>query len=173
MRTLGINLAASESNATGIAELEDNKIRTFSVYKDKDIKEIIERFRPDVICISNPITLSSTPFRIAEKEMIKMGYDPEPQNMGDNKQRIKRAIEIKAGSEQDSEVIECHLPSVKKVLNLEDPKQLNNVRIMNIMKNQTEKDSVFAAVTALFYEENMYEEFGDTEQGKVIIPKVI
>jgi len=172
MKVLGINLSATDSHATGIAIIDDNKIRTFTVYKNPEILEIIERFDPKVVCIDAPLHLSANPYRAAEKEILAMGYNPEPQNMGDNKLKIKRAIEIKSSTLHECEFIECHIDSVKKVLNVSEPKQLTNVRTMNILKNQYEKDAVFAAVTAMFYTEGSYEEFGDDDEGKIILPKV-
>jgi predicted nuclease with RNAse H fold len=172
MRIVGINLATFDNHATGVSELEEGKIRTFSVYKDPDIIEIVDRFKPEVVVFDTPITLSTEPYRCAEKEMLSMGYEPEPQNMENNKHRIKRAINLKKNMDEHIKVIETHLPSVKKALNLDDPKKLQNVRVMNIMKNQFEKDSVFAAVTGLFYLDNLYHQFGDEEEGHVILPKL-
>lgn len=172
MKVIGINLSATDEHATGIATIEENKIRTFTVYKNPEILEIIQRFDPEVVCIDAPLHLSENPYRAAEKEILAMGYNPDPQNMGDNKLKIKRAIEIRSSTLHECEFIECHLDSVKKALNISEPKQLTNVRMMNILKNQYEKDAVFAAVTAMFYIEESYEEFGDDEEGKLILPKI-
>jgi predicted nuclease with RNAse H fold len=43
---------------------------------------------------------------------------------------------------------------------------------MNILKNQQEKDAIFAALTALFYKEGNYSQFGDLEEGLIILPKL-
>jgi predicted nuclease with RNAse H fold len=172
MKIIGINLSATEDHVTGAAQLEDNKIRTFSVYKDPDILEIINSFKPKIVVFDTPLHLSKEPYRCAEKEMIAFGYNPDPQNMGDMKLRIKRAINLKTSIEDHLTFLETHLPSVKQSLKVQDAKQLQNVRIMNLMKNQFEKDAVFAAVTGLFYSENMYDQFGDEESGYVTIPKL-
>lgn len=171
MKALGINLGSSERSATGVSQLEDDKIRTFSVYKDRDILEIVSSFKPEIVVFDSPLHLSKEPYRSAEKEMKNFGYDPDPQNMGDLKQKIKRAISLKTKM-GNAKFLETHLPSVKQSLKIEEPSQLHNVRVMNLMKNQFEKDSVFAAVTGLFYKENLYNQFGDEEEGYVIIPKI-
>jgi predicted nuclease with RNAse H fold len=175
MRAVGISISATEGHASGVATIEDNKIRTFTVYKNPEIFEIITRFNPDVVSINAPLVLSKNSYRAAEKELVAMGYNPEPQNMGDNKQKTKRAIEIRTFCLHEAkirEVIECHVPSAKKALNVSEPKQLTNIRVMNLIKNEFEKDAIFAAITAMFYKEESYEEFGDDEEGKIILPKV-
>lgn len=172
MKIIGINLSATEDHVTGVAQLEDNKIRTFSVYKDPDILEIINRFKPKIVVFDAPLVLSKEPYRCAEKEMVAFGYSPDPQNFEDLKTKIKRAINLRTSVEDHITFLETHLPSVKKALNVSDAKQLQNVRVMNIMKNQFEKEAVFAAVVGLFYSENMYEHFGDEESGYVTIPKL-
>jgi hypothetical protein len=171
MRLLGIELSATEDHVSGIAQLEEDKIRTFSVYKDPDILEIVERFKPDCISINAPLHLTNKPYRNAEKEMVAMGFSPDPQNMGDMNAKTKRAINLKSQIDK-IEIIECHTPSAKQILKVNDPKQLNQVRIMNILKNQQEKDAVFAALTALFYKEGNYSQFGDLEEGLIILPKL-
>jgi predicted nuclease with RNAse H fold len=172
MRIVGINLAATEDHVTGVAELEDNKIRTFSVYKDPDIIEIIDRFKPKIVVFDVPLVLSKEPYRCAEKEMVAFGYSPDPQNFEDLKTKIKRAINLKTSIADHVTFLETHLPSVKQSLKVQDAKQLQNVRIMNLMKNQFEKDAVFAAVVGLFYSENLYDQFGDEESSYVTIPKL-
>jgi predicted nuclease with RNAse H fold len=172
MRIIGINISATEGHISGVAQLDEGKIRTYSVYKDKDIIELINSFKPNIVVFDVPLHLSNESYRNAEKEMVAMGFDPEPQNMGDNKLKIKRAINLKAEAADPINFLETHLASVKKVLNINDTKQLQNVRVMNVMKNDVEKNAVFVAVVGLFYSENLYQEFGDEESGIVVLPKL-
>jgi predicted nuclease with RNAse H fold len=172
MRILGINLNANEELSSGVAQLEDGKIRTFSVYNDKDIYEIIERFSPDLLVINAPLHMSENPYRSAEKEMVVMGYNPDPQNMGNRKELTRRAVSLRVEYQQNFEIIECHVESTKKALGIDDVSKLKGVRMLNIVKNIGEKDAIFAAVTGFFYKSGQFTEFGDDEEGKIIIPKL-
>lgn len=172
MKIVGITLSATDGHVSGVAQLDEGKIKTFSVYKDKDIVEIIDVFKPEIVVFDTPLHLSKEPYRCAEKEMIAFGFNPDPQNMGDIKQKVKRAINLKTQMDDHITFLETDLNSIKQSLKISDPKELQNVRVMNLIKNQFEKDSVFSAVSGLFYSENLYHQFGDDESGYLIVPKL-
>jgi predicted nuclease with RNAse H fold len=172
MRIVGINLSANDSHVSGVAQLDEGKIRTYSVYKDKDIIELITSFKPEIVVFDVPLHLSEESYRSAEKEMFALGHNPDPQNMGDIKTRIKRAVNLKLEVADHIKFLETYLSAVKKILNVSDPKQLKNVRVMNLIKNDFEKNSVFVAVVGLFFSEDMYEQFGEEDSGLVILPRL-
>lgn len=172
MRVLGIDLSANETNASAIATYEDGKIRTFTMYKDKDLMDIISKFKPEVIAIDAPLHTVEKPFRAAEKEIQHLGYHLLPLNMPGMRALAKRASSIRYALEGTTKVIECHPASTRKVLGIEDPRKLKNVRFLNIIKNKHEEDAIFAALTAVFYSEGNYGQFGDEEEGYIILPKV-
>lgn len=169
---MGLNLAPRGNAVTGIATIEDNKIRTFSVYKDNEILEIINRFKPEVIAIDCPLAVIEKEFRSAEKEMQQLGYLPKKLNSPELIEKEKRASSIKYTVENIAKVIECDIDITKKVLGVNNVKELKNVRFLNIVKNEHESNAVFAAVTALFYKEGAFEQFGDEEDGYIIVPKI-
>jgi predicted nuclease with RNAse H fold len=171
MRLIGIDLAARTTNVSGIATYEDGRIRTYSVYSDENILEIIKNFKPDVVAIDAPLVVVDKPFRSAEKEMQQLGYKLLPLNMPDMLDLAKRASSIKYAVENITKLIECHSSSTKKALNVNNTKELKNVKFLNIVKNEHESDAIFAVVTALFFKENNYDSFGDDEEGYIIIPK--
>jgi len=172
MKMVGISLAARPTNATGIATYEDGKINTYSVYKDENITEIVQRFKPAVVAIDAPLVVVEKPFRSAEREMQQFGYSLLPLNTPVMIELAKRASSLKYEIEGLTKVIECHPASTKKVLGINNVKELKNVRFLNIIKNDHEADAIFAAITALFYEEGSYEMFGDEEEGFIILPKL-
>ena len=172
MRLIGIDLAAHQTNATGVATYEDGKIRTYTVYKDGDIVEIINRFKPEVVAIDAPLVVVQKPFRSAEKEMQQLGYKLLPLNTPAMTDLAKRAYSLKYAIENITTVIECHPNSTKKALKVNDIKALKNVRFLNIVKNEHEADAIFAVITALFYKEGSYDMFGDEEEGYIMLPKV-
>lgn len=172
MRLIGITLAPFETSATGVATYEDGKIRTFSFYKDPDIMEVLNRFKPEVVAIDAPLYIVRKEFRAAEKEMQQMGYLMQPLNTHEMAERAKRASSIKYAIEGITKVIECRPGAVKKALKINSVKELKNVRFLNIIKNEHEADAVFAVITALFYKEGNYEQFGDEEEGYIILPKI-
>jgi predicted nuclease with RNAse H fold len=172
MRLVGINLAPYENNATGIATYEDGKIRTFSVYKNVDVMEIINRFKPEVVSIDAPLHVVDKQFRAAEKEMQQMGYMMQPLNTHEMIERAKRASSIRYAIEGVTTVIECHPDSAKKTLKINSVKELKNVRFLNIVKNEHEERAILAIITALFYKEGNYDRFGDEDEGYITLPKI-
>jgi len=172
MKIIGIDLAADEKNATGIAEYEDGKIRTFTVYKDKDILEVVEEFKPNLVVVDAPLMIVEKPFRSAEKEMQSLGYSLLPLNTEGMKELAARGVRLKNQIEKVCDVIECHPSSTKKALGVSTIHELKNVKFMNIVKNEHEIDAIFAAVTGVFYLDGLYQQFGDPEEGFIILPKL-
>ena len=168
---MGIDLAAYATNATGIATLEDGKIRTYTVYKDENITELIRSFKPEVTAIDAPLVVVRKPFRYAEREMQEFGYLLLPLNTKPMLDLAKRAASLKYAVDNITKVIECHPSSTKKALKVNSVKELKNVKFLNIVKNEHEEDAIFAAITALFYKEGSYEQFGDEEEGFIVLPK--
>lgn len=172
MRVIGVDLAADEKNPTGIAELEEDKVKTFTIMKDSEIIDFIKRFKPNVVVIDAPLTTSEKPFRPAEREMQQLGFKLLPLNIPSMKKLSERGRHLKYIIKRFCEVIETHPNSAKKILGIKDAKELKKVRIMNIIKNEHEKDAIICAVVGVFYLENQYQEFGDEESGKIILPRV-
>ncbi|HDQ59716.1 MAG TPA: DUF429 domain-containing protein [Candidatus Woesearchaeota archaeon] len=172
MRVVGINLAPNESEGTGIAEYDDGKVRTFTVYKNTDILEVVEKFKPEVVSIDAPLVVVDREYRSAEKELQAMGYDTIQVNRPHIRQLASRGSHLKYSLDSKTKIIECYVSLTKKSLNIFDCSQLSNVRVMNIIKNNHEKDAVFAAVTGVFYKEGLCKEFGDEQEGYIILPVI-
>ena len=167
MRVIGVNLSASSEEGTGVAEYEDGKIRTFTVYKDKEIVEVVDRFKPEIVAINAPL-FNKDSKRSAEKELEAIGYTIDVSRSDS----ANRGAHIKYKLEGKSKLIECDSELTKKSLAISDYSQLNNVRPMNIVKNEREKNAIISAATAVFFKEDLYEQFGDDEEGYVILPKL-
>ena len=172
LRILGIDLSADENTSTGIAELEENKVRTFTVRKDSEIIEIINLFKPNVVVIGSPLAISEEPFRAAEKEMQQLNYDVTNVNDPMVQKISKRASHIRYQMEKVCEFIETNLFFVKKILGIDHVNDIQTIRILNMVKNEKENNAVLCAATGLFYMDNNYNEFGEEETGKVILPKI-
>ena len=173
MRLLGLDLSARETDATGVATYDGGRIRTFTVYKDKDIMELINRNKPEIVAIGAPLVVVNKPFRAAETELQHLGFQLTPLNTGGMHQLAKRAASIKYAIEATTKVIECYPSLTRQVLKISKAKELKNVGFGNIIKNEHEEDAIFDAITALFYAEGNYDQFGDEEEGYIILPKAI
>lgn len=70
----GIDLAAKESKPTGIAFVNRKRIGGI-VYEDREILELIKRYKPKVIAIDAPLSLPKEGMlRDVEKRLISEGY---------------------------------------------------------------------------------------------------
>lgn len=172
LKVLGINLSPDESAPSGMAQLEDNRIRTFTVYKDAEILEIISRFSPKVVVLDVPVFVPEEDFRPAEKEMQQLGYEVSPVGYGKTVKTANRASHFRHEFEGDITFVETKTDIAKKELGISDIKELKNVKILNIIKNDLERNAVVCAVVGAFFLENNYSEFGEAESGKVILPKL-
>jgi predicted nuclease with RNAse H fold len=173
MIVCGIDLASSERNASGVCVMEDSKIKTFLVYRDEQIVEIVERAKPSIVAIDSPLNFSEKPFRECEEELQRLGYKLLPLNLPQMKELTKRAIGLKYKLEKFTEVIECHPTTTRKILGMKNVREVEaklGMKLMNLIKSEHEVDAIFAALTAFYYLKGEYKEWGNKEEGVIITP---
>jgi|GEM_PF-3149796 len=176
MRVLGIHLASNPRDSSALAELEQNKIRTFTVRRDDEIIATFVRFSPDLVVFDSPLKPVEYEYRSAEKEMQSMNFTFHPMNNPEIQMLSKRGEKLKYLIENQlevrSKVIETNIEVVKALLKINSVKDLQNVKFMNIVKNEFEQKAVISAIVGIFYLENNYTQYGDDIDGYVIVPKV-
>ena len=111
-------------------------------------------------------------FRSAEIEMRTQGFSVEPVNTEKMRKLAVKGIHIKRNVEKFSQVIESSASLVRQALKINSHTELNNVRFMNLVKNEHEKEAILAAITGVFYLDGLYHQFGDEKEGFVIVPKL-
>ena len=71
MKIIGIDLAGSEKRKTGICVLNEKlEANCFCVFKDKEILDLIEKERPDLIAIDAPLSLPKKRKSLKRKSKI-------------------------------------------------------------------------------------------------------
>lgn len=175
MKTIGIDLAALEKNASGLAVFEDFKVETNIIFKNSDIIEKVVLERPEIVAIDAPLSFpkSMTGFRSCEKKIIKMGFSLYPPTFKHMQTLTMRGMGLAAiFKERGFGVIEVHPKTSMKILNIysiEDLKRLG-IRLEKEDISEHELDAVVAAYTGFL---NLNKKTRTIEnEGSIVIPKM-
>jgi len=180
--TIGIDLAGKPENPTGLAILDNRKVKTSLVYTNNQIMESITQSEPTLIAIDAPFSLPKKGIlRKADKEMIKNGYRVFPPSLAAMKELTLRAIKLnKLAKVKGLKTIEVHPTSTRKALGmpLKEWKKIQTILMQIGLEGDLSKrvltsheiDAVTAALTAYLYTENRTKALGDGEEGYIIIP---
>jgi len=153
---VGIDLAGSPKNPTGICVLRD-KAETKLVYTDEEIIEEVKKAKPEVVAIDAPLWLSNGPWRLCEILLMKRGFRPLSLLLPSMRLLALRAKKLADVFRKDGiEVIEVFARASEKILGIKKEKR----------KNKDEYDALVCALTAKAYIENKYENLAG-----IIIPK--
>jgi predicted nuclease with RNAse H fold len=158
MKVIGVDLAAKEDNPTGIAIIGREESAKL-VYTDKEILDIVELEKPEVVAIDAPLHHHVKSWRSAERALMKKGFHPLPLTIRSMKELTDRAIALK--KKISCKVIEVFPSATRAILVPTMPKHLN----------KDEQDALLAARTAKMYLENKTESLGANRSGRIIIPK--
>ena len=171
MKIVGIDLAAKETNPTGLAILDDSNLKTLILYTDKQILQKIFDFRPSLVGIDAPITKQKGPWRPAEKELLKRGFRPLPLNLKSMRELSRRAYRLTKKIESERiEVIETFHQAIRKILKVEKIDDLKKFKFrLSVGKSKHELDACLIAITCHLYLIEKTESLGIQE--KIIIPK--
>ncbi len=90
---LGIDLAGTKENTTGLACLNDEFFVT-SVHTDEDILDFIETHAPTVTAIDAPLSFHGKPFRDGDQELQKE-YSILPLTFKGMRKLTQRGIKLK------------------------------------------------------------------------------
>ncbi len=191
MKILGIDLAGSEKRKTGICLMDGKlKAKCFILFKDKEILDLIERERPDLICIDAPLSLplgrknlrkSKIHFRKCDKELYKLGIKFFPITLGPMRALTKRGIKLRKILEKRKfRVIEVYPGATQDILKIpRKQKSLEKLRkglkklgLKNLRKDLTgdELDAVSSAYTGFLYLNKKFTAIGNKKEGQIILP---
>ena len=167
MKFAGIDLAAKEKNITGIAIIEERKIKTWSVHRDSEIISKIIAENPDLIAIDSPMSLEN---REGDKYLRKYGAMslkiPAMRELAVRGMRLRDILKNK-----NFEVIEVFPTATAKILGFYNKNKKEMLYFfsdfsISDVRNEHEVDAIIAAYTALLYHE------GETKNiDGIIIPR--
>lgn len=180
---IGIDLAGKEKNPTGLAILKHKKVETRLVYTDKEILDAVRVTEPSIAAIDAPLKLPKKGIlRKGDFELIKKGYRVFPPGLPAMKTLTLRAIRLnRLITKSGVRTIEVHPTSTRKALsmptkNWEDIQEIfKKIGLSGTIEERTlthhELDAITAALTAHLYLQGLTENFGDSREGLIIVPK--
>jgi predicted nuclease with RNAse H fold len=192
MKIIGIDLAGSEKRKTGICILNEKlKANCFCVFKQKEILNLIEKEKPDLIAIDAPLSLpkgrrslkrkSKFHFRKCDRELWKLGIKFFPITLGPMRKLTERGMKLKKILEKKYKVIEVYpgatqdllgIPRKQKGLkNLKKGLERFKIKISKKSPNGDELDAITCAFTGFLYLKGKFKAIGDRGEGQIILPK--
>jgi len=184
-KIIGMDLAGKPPNPTGICFLDSDKIECFTVFDDSQIFNFIFNSNPSLIVIDAPLSLPEGRcclsnecncskmgghFRKAEVEMRKYGRTL-PLTFRGMRMLTERGIGIANELKKRFEVIESHPRTIQKILEIYDFEAV--FKNFNLPPNisEHELDAVLLVIAGIYYLNDNFMEFGDKEEGTIILPK--
>ncbi len=178
MKCVGIDLAGKEKNPTGFAVLNNQKINSQILNKDKEIIEKCELKNPDIIAIDSPLSFPKNDegFRDSDLKLIERGYRVLPPELGGMEALTKRGTKLAQKlDELNHKNIEIHPLTSGRVL---FGTKSRDEWVRNLseedweVKQDLDKhqvDSILAAFTGYLHLKNKTEKIGGDDG--IIIPK--
>ena len=192
MKILGIDLAGSEKRKTGICILNEKmEANCFCLFKDREILDLIEKEKPDLIARDAPLSLpkgrkslkrkSKIHFRKCDRELWKFGIKFFPITLGPMRKLTERGIKLRKILEKKYKVIEVYPGATQDILKIPRKqgglKKLKRgleklgIKILKKNPNGDELDAITCAFTGLLYLKRKYIAIGDKKEGQIILPK--
>jgi predicted nuclease with RNAse H fold len=192
MKILGIDLAGSEKRKTGICILNEKLIaNSFFVFEDKEILNLIEKEKPDLIAVDAPLSLpkgrkslkekSKIHFRECDRELWKFGIKFFPITLGPMRTLTERGIRLKKILRKKYKVIEVYPGATQDILKIprkqKGLKKLKRgleklgIKILKENPNGDELDAITSAFTGFLYLKGKCIAIGDKKEGQIILPK--
>jgi predicted nuclease with RNAse H fold len=186
VKIIGIDLAGKSENPTGICFLDSNKLNFSTFFEDNEILSYITEIYPSLIIIDAPLSLpkgrcclsnkcscseKGRHFRVAEVEMRKYGRTL-PLTFRGMRMLTERGITLSNKLREKYIVLESHPRTIQKILgfsNLYDDLMHYFELPENISEH--ELDAVLLVIAGIFYIRKEFMEFGDREEGTIILPK--
>ena len=178
---IGIDLAGTETNPTGLAVWKTKTVSTCHVYKDQEILESLQNLKQALVAIDAPLSLPKEGImRSANRQMRKRGYPVFPPRFPAMQKLTLRAIKLTQKTKEEFEIIEVHPTSTRKALKIptKDWKKIQTIFIrMGLEGNLKtrvlsphEIDAVTAALTGHLYLKGKTELIGNQEEGYIVVP---
>jgi predicted nuclease with RNAse H fold len=193
---VGVDLAGSESRATGYCLLEvDMRAETQILFKDSEIIQHVQRDLPDIVCVDAPLALPKGRcclrddcscrgrghLRECDKTLLQMGIKFFPLTLGPMRKLTMRGIRLKKALENlGFKVIESYPGAAQDLMGLPRKKSLEKLKVGLIQRvkgglreavTEHELDAVTCALVGRMYLEGNYIALGDPEEVLMILPK--
>lgn len=186
IKIIGMDLAGKPENPTGICFLDSPKLNFSTFFEDNDILSYIYDVDPSLIVIDAPLSLpkgrcclsnecicskDGGHFRAAEVEIRKYGRTL-PLTFHGMRMLTERGIKLADELKKKYTVLESHPRTIQKILGFSN---LHNdlMDYFELPENisEHELDAVLLVIAGIFYMKNEFMEFGDVEEGTIILPK--
>jgi predicted nuclease with RNAse H fold len=169
LKILGIDLAGKLKNPTGICILTDDDIILKTVNEDKEILEIVNTLRPDIIAIDTPIMRGKP--KIRKADIILKKYKAFPPTLPGMIPLTIRGSKLAAQLSKYCRVIEVFPTATAKILGVYHKNYKETAAILNVkVKTKHELDAYICCLTGKLFIEGKTENVGN-ETGKIVIPK--
>jgi Uncharacterized conserved protein len=180
---MGIDLSASEGRDSGVCLMDNLSVRTFRAKRDDEIIALAREFRPKLIAVDAPLSLSLSGkgLRQCDRELLKRGVRVLPVNFGAMKQLAERGMRLKALFEAEGfKVIEVFPGGAQDVLGL-PRKRRNLTRLREGLRQlglkgikpaatHDEIDAATAAYVGWLYLNGLAELISDGQGGGIVMP---
>jgi predicted nuclease with RNAse H fold len=192
MKILGIDLAGSEKRKTGICILNEKlEAICFCLFTDKEILDLIEKEKPDLIAIDAPLSLpkgrkslkrkSKIHFRECDRELWKLKIKFFPITLGPMRKLTERGIKLRKILEKKCKVIEVYPGATQDILKVKRKqkglKKLKKgleklgIKISKQNPNGDELDAITCAFTGFLYLKGNFNAIGEKAEGQIILPQ--
>lgn len=184
---VGIDLAGSERRPSGFCVMRNLMASTKILFKDREILEEVWKANPSVIAIDAPLSFPkgkiSSHMRECDKQLVRMGIRIFPPMLGPMRMLTTRGVNLREKLERKGfRVIEVYPGGAQDVLGIPRKRGgkdrllagLVRLGIRGIARTAThhELDAATSAYVAFLYLRGEYEEYGDPEEGVIIMPKL-
>lgn len=184
-KLVGIDLASTGKNPTGLAKLEDHIVKLALIHTDDEIASKTIEFKPSIIAMDAPLGLPKKgTIRKADRELLKMGLRVfPPLGLESMKRLTQRGIELRLLFESRGlKVIETHPKSAQRILSLPvkaKPHKLRQAFVEYGIRGDVEKaeitlhelDALTCALVAKLFLEEKTISIGDPSEQQIVIPK--
>ena len=158
---VGIDLAASVHNNTGVAAIQDGKVIEAKIIQtEKEILDFVQKHKPNLIAVDAPLSFPQEgAYRQAEKLLRILGMQTFPlKGMKAMELLVKRAMRLaKTLHESGFTIIET-FPSPLR----------NHFKITT--KNPHIRDAIICANVAALHLKGKTLAYGDKKEGQIIMP---
>ena len=186
IKIMGIDLSGNPENPTGTCFLDEYNIQFSTLFGNKEILSYIQKKKPSLIVIDAPLSLpkgrcclskdcscskEGGHFRKAEVEMRKYGRTL-PLTFRGMRMLTERGIQIAGKLRDEYTVLESHPRTVQKILGFSNLYE-DLRKYLELPENisEHELDAALLVTAGAFYARGEFMEFGDAEEGTIILPK--
>ena len=160
----GIDLAGSEKRPTGVCILNEDP-HCCTLYSNEEILSLVNKASPSLVAIDAPLSFHGEHFRDGDRELRKE-FPILPLTFKGMQALSERGIALK--SLLPFPVIEVYPHASKKVLGITTAEDLFKYGFLNLPSTIHELDAAAAALTAQFYMQGKYKEYG--KEDVIIVP---